>query len=888
MKLFLLIVFLLLNLRVAIANDLFSDSHDITSLPVWGPYSKQYYGATHIDDIASGRAVDFTVMPGLFNRTVSVPNALFESRDGCYPWNFPSDLSSWTYRYEIEWKDKVYTDVTYHRVADDKVLVEIHFVNATPLPQNVAFHTMASVRYAEDYPLVTTDAAYVPAMRYKSYEPAHMKHNYSLVYDGWLRGESRDAQSLTGSVMELSGDIGDKVVLTLPESHPENMLMRIKTKSGAQIRMDVNGQNIDIRGTGEYELIPIKSKSSELVLRALSNGKAWIDAILLSSNAVMRPMVLNYVPEIEKGDGWYCIKYDDVNVCYGVVTELSTTQICEYFDKQVDISVRRSNYSHNHSQFYGDEKGHYTSCFQGPICLKANSDTTVFNLIVSGTKEKVINELKSFSNSHDSYLSLRQSEADTMRLLKGAEKYSMGARIIQSALFNNIVYPVWTQNQYIRHFTPGKNWNSLYTWDSGFISLALSEINALQAFENIRAYTTDASSQSAFIHHGTPLPIQFLAFKNLCDKSCSDEEIRFMYPRLMRYYNFMVGHSPSSTTRMPNGLLRTWDYFYNSGGWDDYPPQLELLHNQELYPYVAPMVQTSFYIRAAKILRLMAHHLGYKKDVKLLTQDINAMAKAIQTSAWDEESGYFGYVKYNQNGKVEGIYRWKDGKTNYNMGLDGVSPLVAGVCSASQQQILIDNIFNSERLWTPVGISAVDQSAPYFSNSGYWNGSVWMPHQFVLWKTMLDMGRPDLAEKIAYTALDTWEKEVEASYRSLEHFMIAGGRGKGWHDFSGLSSPILNWYCSYYRLGTVTAGFDVMLSHARMLENCTRYDAVLETDTDCIGKEKTIVLCMAPGRMYRAIINGKNTEIVSPRDGLLYLTFAPESKISKLTVTVSR
>ena len=43
----------------------------------------------------------------------------------------------------------------------------------------------------------------------------------------------------------------------------------------------------------------------------------------------------------------------------------------------------------------------------------------------------------------------------------------------------------------------------------------------------------------------------------------------------------MVGADPYSPTRMAgSGLLRTWDYFYNSGGWDDYPPQHALRGNK--------------------------------------------------------------------------------------------------------------------------------------------------------------------------------------------------------------------------------------------------------------------------------------------------------------------
>lgn len=42
----------------------FTDSHDITSLHAWGPYSKRYAGISHIPDMKAGMRFDFSVMPG--------------------------------------------------------------------------------------------------------------------------------------------------------------------------------------------------------------------------------------------------------------------------------------------------------------------------------------------------------------------------------------------------------------------------------------------------------------------------------------------------------------------------------------------------------------------------------------------------------------------------------------------------------------------------------------------------------------------------------------------------------------------------------------------------------------------------------------------------------
>ena len=93
------------------------------------------------------------------------------------------------------------------------------------------------------------------------------------------------------------------------------------------------------------------------------------------------------------------------------------------------------------------------------------------------------------------------------------------------------------------------------------------------------------------------------------------------------------------------------------------------------------------------------------------------------------------------------------------------------------------------RMWTDCGISTVDKTAPYYRTDGYWNGAVWMPHQWFVFLGMLAIGRCDDAAQIARTALDTWKRETDATYNSYEHFVLESGRGSGWHHFSGLSTP---------------------------------------------------------------------------------------------------
>lgn len=345
----------------------------------------------------------------------------------------------------------------------------------------------------------------------------------------------------------------------------------------------------------------------------------------------------------------------------------------------------------------------------------------------------------------------------------------------------------------------------------------------------------------------------------------------------------MMGVDSTSTTVMKSGLLRTWDYFYNSGGWDDYPPQHELRFRTEMYRYVTPVVTSSYYLRAAKILRMYARKSGYGKDVARYDKDIETLSDAIQNYMWDEESGYYSYVIHDSDGNPSGFYRYADG-SNFNMGLDGVSPLVGGCCDSLQTERLMENLFSPEKLWTDSGISTVDRSAPYYDPAGYWNGCVWIPHQYFIWKALLDNGRPDLAEKLAFTALETWDRECRESYYCFEHFIISSGRGAGWHNFSGLSSPLLNLYNSYFKTGHVATGFDTGVDRCSFSDDYSSFDADFIFDSSSIGKARTVIVCLNPEYEYEAVFNGKAVEISSPFDGLLYISFCPEGISGKLAV----
>ena len=393
--------------------------------------------------------------------------------------------------------------------------------------------------------------------------------------------------------------------------------------------------------------------------------------------------------------------------------------------------------------------------------------------------------------------------------------------------------------------------------------------------------TAPGDEHAAFIHHGTPLPVQIYQFHEIWNRTRSRELLAHYYPRLRQYHNFLAGRLGSSTTRrLKSQLLQTWDYFYNTG-WDDYPPQM-YMHEKKLQKSLAPPVTTSHAIRTAKILHSMASLLGETKDMPAYKEDIGIWSEALQRYAWDEESGYYGYVSHDGSGKPAGILRHASGQ-NFNMGMCGAYPFFAGICTPAQEKRLVGHMMSDRRMWTPIGMTTVDQSAAYYRPDGYWNGAVWFPHQWFVWKSLLDLGYAEEAHRIARTALELWRQEVDDTYGCFEHFMVDTGRGAGWHHFTSLSAPALSWYASYYRPGRLTAGFDTLVEDARWGDGNRSLEAGLRMTGEA-GRESVLLVVLAEGARPRAAVDGAPVPVRTLPTGALEVRVKNVAGVRRLVV----
>ncbi len=884
-----------------------ANTHDLISLPEWGPYSKKHFGISHIPDVSRGLSFDFSLFPlspGIPARLPSVTS----HDSGVHPWEAAPGLEYYSFRLETLWKDQLYCNLSFSEIDRESRLIQMELVNSTAQPREVVVHGLAQLCFppigestAEPIRLCTTElppgALWISALDYIDLRYATPRPTDDLVPDGKWRGEERRHDSVGGSVIGqgFGMEAGDRVhyrirvlrrfanaVLVWRYALPAGKSAVFRMQGAARGEVTFQGGS-DGFATVAVPLGPLEAGYQELHFTSAGGAAPALNGFVLAeaeqAEAIRFPaQPWHPLPALETlANNALLLHYQDVPNAYGFLLDAGVAGNQQLRWRDLDSAFQSKANPDTQGRIFGahghpgDPDSLFIHAWSKPLTLPVNSTRQVTGLVCTGSQDDVRRAVARFDPqaARNRRISVAaQHNVSRPGRESDAAPFDLSQRLMASVTLTNLVYPLYTQSHYIRHYSPGKIWDCLYTWDAGFIGLGLVELDLRCAIEALNTYTTPAGAQSAFIHHGTPLPTQIYLCWELWNRTHSRALLEYFYPRLRQYHLFLAGKLGSSTTRQhQDHLICTWDYFYNSGGWDDYPPQVHV-HQEKMTSAVAPTVNSSHTIRCAKLLRRMAEMLGRTEDFAEYDADIAVLSSSLENYSWDEGSGYYGYVLHNEQGKPTGILRTESG-VNFNMGLDGVSPLIAGICTPKQAAQILDHLFSPKRMWTEAGITSVDQTAPYYKPDGYWNGSVWFAHQWFLWKTMLDLGRGDLAVRIAQTGIAAWKKVTDASNNCMEHFVPRPPFGEGWVQFSSLSSPALSWFAALYTPGRLTCGFDVWMEDCRVSANKRELRSRLQGSGR--SAQFSVMACMAPGARYRVRWNGAPVEFTPVIDGLLQI-----------------
>lgn len=805
-----------------------SDHGDLR-LPAWGPYSKHLAGIAHLPDPDSGMRFDLSVFPGLYRRRQQVPMVTYDS--GFQPWSATPGLERHTLRFPLGGLETFYADITY-TTSEGGTTISARLVNLTAEAQQLSLHFLASIHFPEAGPYrqpplraarvtLPPGGYWIDGSHYQNLSLDDEVPQRHLPDNAEIWGEARRDGSVHGTVLAngFGRAAGQRVTYAMPAGFAPDgtvALLRARLASGARATLRASGLyagEVALSGDGEFRLttLPLGDASATTFsLEVLHGDGLELDGLALVPTAQAGAVEfhvppLDYRPEISRtGENALTLAYAAIPGCFGLAWESADVEVREWLTDRIEYDFPLYTHEHIKRRLELGGQRHYANVFVRPLFL-APGETREFRAFVchGADATAVRAALARFATDATAPLA---APAPTLPPHSAAgSAYAYGVERLAATVATNVVYPVRRRGRFIRHYTPGRWWDSLYTWDAGFIGLGLLELDPARSVDNLAAYLARPEEDAAFTFHGSPVPVQIYQLQALWNRTRDLALLRRFFPGARRMHRFLAGRAEGSNTRtLRSGLLRTWDYFYNSGGWDDYPPQ-KFVRGTPLTKTTTPVVNTAHAIRTARQLRGMAQLLG--EPTAEFDADIATLTAALQTHAWDAASGWFSYVRHDAEGHALGPLRHESGE-NFNRGLDGIYPLVAGACTPEQERLFLSRLRDPHVFWSQVGLATVDQGAPYYRDDGYWNGTVWMPHQWFFWRALLDLGESELAWQIASTALRVWEREVRATGCSFEHFIIKSGRGAGWHQFGGLSAPVLNWFVAYFRPGTLTGGYD--------------------------------------------------------------------------------
>ena len=911
--------------------------------PAWGPYGKKYMGISRIaeHEFAKGVRFDLTVAPAIFGGDIKVPNATLPS--GCHPWRCSPDYSIFTYRHDLEWKDKVYAEVSYVRLTDESTLIRTEIVNNSELIQNCVINFFESIEYpSPDYCRLSLPekCAFKKAVEYDSYDYAVKRPWDEQNADGFKKGEFADNRFVGGFGLgdragkwhmphrylpPFGSEKGDRLSLTLRcDNSFENAVLAVRYRTsdinyeqGKMVGVNyipsekssaflLNGEKTVFAPTDELSTVfiplgKVEKGDFKISLEALGTGGIEFDFFCIcekndASEIITETAKYGYVPEFSaeaQPDGGYktVCKYPCVDGDFILRTFNGNTRLREIATGALEdcMTARLSNsdptfddvtesFTGSFSRKHSDD-GFFNNAIIHTIFVEPHGRHIEYAVISKGeTEYKSAVEYEKIYNS-------RLEEAAPVSLNRDGKKYEQSCDILKATVMTNAVYPIYKHGEYIIHHTPGKRWDCLYTWDSGFIGLGMLDYSERFAEYSLDTYLSDESNPDyAFLHHGSPVPVQMYLYLEMLKRSNDKSKLLAMYPRAKLYYDFLAGKVRGSTTaKLKSGLTTTYDYFYSTSGMDDYPAQVAMM-DRNIRDTTAPVISTSQLIRCGKILRMAASKLGKADDASEYTADIERLTSALTEYSWDEKSGYFSYVLHDKDYNPTGFMLTEDGE-NLNKGLDGIYPIIAGACNEEQREAILGHLKNEKEMLSPYGISAVDMTAGYFMVNGYWNGNVWFPHQWFIWKSMLDLGESDFAYTVARLALDIWKREVDYSYYTFEMVNVVTGRGGWFHNFGGLSTPITMWANAYFKAGTLNTGFDTWVDFAEFTDDNKKLRADLTYFGN--GEKFTVLAAMSDDESikYKVTLDGKEIPFTERFKGTLEIPLSiADNDIHTLTV----
>ena len=415
------------------------------------------------------------------------------------------------YRYELEWKDQVYCDVHMFQSGGNCRLV-YEFVNETDVGQSVQMDIAGSLRFPtfnhrewDTFKTVLPEGAiWIRAVDYDD-----IKSGQSMAVDGLRRGEKSRAGFTEYYGIVLYED--NYAQYDVNSATAKQIALRYACDAPVKLCLTINDNQVEInlpeQSTPSLYIIENKWGNVDSVRVDCGNGQFFLDGIILGDNLESTGFELNEKirkPRITLGEKSMTLFYEMINKTYEISWDADDFVCREFNGADIGDMLSRVIHDHVSTNFTLEGTGHYSDVFIRPIFLGPHTKKTVRINVVSEPGKAVMET--------DDLFTFKPNEI--------GEKYLLSQNIMSAVTMMNVAYPIRCRGKFIKHNTQGKNWDSLYTWDSGFIGLGLCAIDIGRGIECLNTYLTPVGDpHSPFIEHGSWVATQAFLYQEIINKT---------------------------------------------------------------------------------------------------------------------------------------------------------------------------------------------------------------------------------------------------------------------------------------------------------------------------------------------------------------------------------
>ncbi len=187
----------------------------------------------------------------------------------------------------------------------------------------------------------------------------------------------------------------------------------------------------------------------------------------------------------------------------------------------------------------------------------------------------------------------------------------------------------------------------------------------------------------------------------------------------------------------------------------------------------------SYLYRDLRAMAFIAGKLGHALDVAHFNKMADSLADSVNATLWDEKDGFY----YDRNEKTGEPIRIKS--------IAGLLPLWAGLATPERaRRLVLEHLTNEKEFWLKYPVATYAATEPDFYQGTKrgecnWQGTAWIPTNYMVMHGLLRYGFKDVARDLAYR---TFRMALNENPTTREYYNSDTGSGNGQDPFWGWSS----------------------------------------------------------------------------------------------------